>query len=118
MVLRVDMTRWKRIENLVGGTSFPDRSSLFSMALGLGIFLDRRGTHEKGGSIRVDPSELDIWPMVQLIIHGSHPDVETLEEMSGLIEGYLIGGLDVIAESVQGKVRNDALMALADLLPP
>ena len=102
----------------MGGSFFRDRNSLFSMALGLGIFLDRKGNHCEGGSIKVDPADLDIWPMVQLIIHGSYPEVETMEEMNGIIEDYLIGGLDIMAERVEGKEGIDALEALADLLPP
>lgn len=118
MTLRIDPEKREILNGLLSEPGFRDLESVISFALAIGIFFNRSSSWENGTGFELDVTEMDIWPMVQLIIHDRHPKVEDMANMNEVLQGYLLGGIDMISEKLSEKKGIGALEAIEPLMPP
>ncbi|MEA3557766.1 MAG: hypothetical protein U9R75_00770 [Candidatus Thermoplasmatota archaeon] len=112
-----DMKLPEELSILVGDGMFPDRSSLLSFCLAVGLF---EGKRDSGffGSMPEDLTEWEIWPLVQLIVHDMDDTIVDMKQMRAFLLEYLNGGVSIVMERTRGKKGSRALKRIADLLPP
>jgi len=108
----------KGLEKLVCQGGFGSRRSLEEFCLAIGIFHDRRSKKEYRVPRSWDPSRYGIWPLLQVITHDMRPDIDDMEGMRELLYPYLIGGSEMVHETIGDVKGTGALKALSGLLPP
>jgi hypothetical protein len=118
LTLRIDTERYKILRGLLSDPGFEDMESVISFALAVGIFFNGSSDTAGDPEVEFDVTEMEIWPMIQLVMHNSHPELEDITRMNRVLEGYLLGGIDMISEKVVGKKGIDAMEALIPLMPP
>jgi hypothetical protein len=107
------------LEALVFEGGFSSKRALEEFCIAVGLFHDRRSAAMmKAPPGGWDPSRYSIWPMLQVIAHDMDPEIETMDEMRGMLYPYLLGGSEMLRETVKGSEGNAALLALSRLIPP
>lgn len=102
--------------SLIGEGFFPDRASLLSFCLAVGLSREEK---EEGpfSEVPADISEWEIWPMVQLVAYDMDGSVSDLTQMKDLILPFLNGGTRVVMERIGRSRGEKALKRISELLP-
>ncbi|MGA1849132.1 MAG: hypothetical protein ACMUHB_07310 [Thermoplasmatota archaeon] len=106
------------IGSLVFEGGFSSSRVLEEFCVAVGLFNDRRSVGEQEIPGGWDPSRYSIWPLLQVIVHDIDPGIENMEGMRKVLYPYLLGGFEIVRDTVRGSEGTEALKALSELIPP
>jgi hypothetical protein len=108
----------RELEKLIGEGGFRSRTSLEEFCIAVGVFHDRRSAKDGKVPHSFDPSRYTIWPMLQMIAHDMDPDVEDMAMVREMLYPYLLGGSELVSETIGRSTGTGALKAISRLIPP
>ncbi len=106
------------IEHLISEPGFRTKDELGSFCLSIGLFNGEDDLEPVKPSRNWDPSNYEIWPMVEIIAYTKEPTIKNMSEMKSYLYPYLLSGLEILKRKIGDRQGLEAIRSISDLIPP